>query len=173
MKKRIIIVILAVLAMLVGSAATAEARPRSAVGELVVTLDVSSTNLIVGSDVASMWSKGTDVTVAVGTCASGTPFCAKVEVVDWPGGPEACGISCPAGYNYGDAHTGCTIQVGTTAATYSDTDLQFNVLGHETGHCLGLQHNPDSRSIMYASISKDDNRKRPTAYDKNVLNTLW
>lgn len=121
--------------------------------------------------VASTWTKGTDADVRVGDCV-GTAGCISVKVVDTPCGTANPG--CAYGWSYA---SGCVVEVSQWVVDWSRDyglpDFEFNVLGHEVGHCLigSAWHDTSSeRSIMYPSLHYGDRAKRVTKPVRDMVN---
>jgi hypothetical protein len=159
--RRIGLILAVVLAMLMFGALPASAGRTP---DAVFTLDTSNPN---AADVAKMFSTGTEIAVKVGPCEGYR--CIEVTVVDVPCGGG--GLQVPAGCAYGNGVGGCQIELSPSGVP--DSALGFNILGHETGHCVGLPHSLNARSLMYAYIDRYGNRKSLTKDDKSILKARY
>lgn len=124
------------------------APPRSTT---VYRVDASRAgNLPIGTSNAA-WSKDTNVTLVTQACSGFR--CITVQQVSQTGcGSSSRYVGCAFRYSDGS----CTAQVlGSLSAA-----LKRAVLEHETGHCLGLDHNTSDRTSIMVPVF-DSNRLPP------------
>ena len=168
MMKRLIAVFGLFFALMGLGTVAANAAPAPDPTQPTYTLDAQGFQT--RGDVAALWSKNTGVNLVVGSCASTDPFCIHATV-----GNLACGTAGCATYD-ADA---CEVQVAEIAMKYGKTrrqfDTQFNVLGHEVGHCIlhSSWHATDTRDIMQASVSLGAPRRTITSETKAQLDAYY
>ena len=56
-----------------------------------------------------------------------------------------------------------------TVSSQVQPDYIQRLVTHEVGHCLGLDHDPDPTSIMFAGVATTE----PNAYDRFVIGYLY
>jgi hypothetical protein len=88
-----------------------------------------------------------------------------------PVGGQAQGIlgySDPSGDTY--IVNNWTWYTGSDPSGISSTQYDYlTVISHELGHAIGLEHSPDSGSVMYATLNSGVTRRGFTAYDLSNL----
>lgn len=171
--RRLIIIIMAMTWLVVGyGSVQANAAKPGPTTTTVVMLDVSEAGTLPAASAAAAWSKNTDVTVKVGACVAGLK-CIHLQLVE----NTTCQFDNPLGVIVGCAFPSdgyCTAQVDTLVydPAYSAL-LPLSTSIHEIGHCLGLPHNPNRRSIMNAKINAYDPISAPSPEDKRNLAALY
>lgn len=185
LSSRILAVLVAAVALIAFSGATAEAKAQPHAAAVAKTYTVT---FQVDRDVPSSWSRqaplvwenGTALNITRGTCVGA--LCVHVHT-DAGGTPCSPGNGCAGnwGATFPDLHSEqCEVWLPNTVAANYGRDVQWSMFAHEFGHCLGLPHADgtswmanDPYSIMWPQTQIYQPTMNPDAGDIAAVNSLW
>lgn len=163
MKTKILAVLAAFACLLgVGVALPSAASAGGQAETTQFTLYSTDSGLDANAQAAAVgWDKNTVVDLTTGSCSGF--HCVTIKL-DW----NSCGSAgCATRYSDGS----CLVQVMPSMMTSSEA-VQNMIVAHEAGHCMGLPHNPNTRSVMYYAVNEQD-PNWIISEDRRNLNAIW
>ncbi|CAN7453629.1 matrixin family metalloprotease [Terrabacter sp. LjRoot27] len=163
--KRIIFVVLAAIGLAVGAAAPSQAaKPSPTVNPAywghwsspALVYDATGTNTrFKVAEAVTEWRKS-------GWNVSMTTDATRANIKVLPEQPLSGAIGEASLVTSGAVITGCTVKLGPAFANevYSE-----HMAIHELGHCGGLPHSSNLKSVMYAATSSGTAMTRPSGQD--------